>query len=383
MSRYFDYAAATPVCKEALIAMQPYFSDKFYNPSAMYLTSRRVRDDIEESRSKVAQLLGCRPGEIIFTAGGTEANNIAVHGIMARFPGKKLLVSAIEHEAVLGPANAYNSSRVSVNEKAEINLNDLKSKIDDDVVLISIMYANNEVGTIQPITEISEVVKSVNLDRKKRGVNLPLYFHTDACQAASHLDLHVSRLGVDLMTVNGGKIYGPKQSGILYVKAGIALNNFISGGGQERGVRSGTENTAGIIGFASALGIARSKAISEKKRLEKLQAECIKNLKSTIPEVVFFGHLKKRLPHNVSFAVPGVDNERLMMLLDEKGYQVATGSACQAASTEPSHVLRAMGVNDELANSSIRLSFGRDTNQGDINGLISTIKTAILDIKNL
>lgn len=383
MSHYFDYAAATPVCKEALIAMQPYFSSKFYNPSAMYLASREVKDDIEEARSKVAQLLGCRPGELIFTAGGTEANNIAVHGIMARFPGKKLLVSAVEHEAILEPAKVYGATTVSVNEKAEINLVDLKSKIDDSTVLVSIMYANNEVGTIQPISEIAETIKSINQDRKKRGVELPLYFHTDACQAASHLDLHVSRLGVDLMTINGGKIYGPKQSGALYVKAGIILDAFIAGGGQERGVRSGTENTAGIIGLASALGVARSKSMPEKKRLEKLQTECIKNLQIAIPDVIFFGHLKKRLPHNVSFAVPGIDNERLMMLLDEKGFQVATGSACQAASTEPSHVLRAMGISDDLANSSIRLSFGRETKIDDINDLISALKSAVSDIKNL
>lgn len=383
MSRYFDFAAATPLTKEALIAMQPYYSEKFYNPSAMYLSARGVRSDIEESRHVVAQAIGARPGEIIFTAGGTEANNIAISGVMNQFPGKKLLISAIEHEAILEPARDYKTEIIPVNEKAEVSLGDLEKMIDDDVVLISVMYANNEVGTIEPIKEIAEIVKSINKSRKQRGESTPLYFHTDACQAASHLDLHVSRLGIDLMTINGGKIYGPKQSGALFVRAGIVLGEYIKGGGQERGIRSGTENVAGIVGFSTALRVAREKSFSEKKRLEDLRDKFIKQLTIDLPEVIIFGHLKKRLPHNVSFAVPGIDNERLMMLLDEKGFQVATGSACQAASTEPSHVLRAMGVDDELARSSIRLSFGRETTGEDLNELLEALKSSISEIKQL
>lgn len=383
MSHYFDYAAATPLTKEASVAMEPYYSEQFYNPSAMYLASRGVRSAVEDARHLVAQNIGARPGEIIFTAGGTEANNIAINGIMSQLAGKKLLVSAVEHEAVMGPANSFKTELIPVNDKAEVQLDALKAMIDDETVLISVMYANNEVGTIQPIKEIAEMVKNVNRSRGERGIKTPLYLHTDACQAASHLDLHVSRLGVDLMTINGGKIYGPKQSGALYVRAGIKLGSYIKGGGQERGIRSGTENVAGIIGFATALKVAREKAMSEKKRLEKIRDEFIKNLQSDIPEVVILGHLKKRLPHNVAFAVPEVDNERLMMLLDEKGFQVATGSACQAASSEPSHVLKAMGVNDNLARSSIRLSFGRETNTQDTADLMIALKSAISDIKQL
>lgn len=383
MNKYFDFAAATPVTKEVLFAMEPYYTGKFYNPSAMYSKAREVRATIEDARHLVAQSIGSRPGEIIFTAGGTEANNIAIHGIMSRFPDKKLLISAIEHEAVIEPSKAYGSVHLPVNDKAEIDLEKLQENLDDDVVLVSVMYANNEVGTIQPVKEIAEIIRSTNRDRKTRGISTPLYLHTDACQAASHLDLHVSRLGVDLMTINGGKIYGPKQSGALYVRAGIVLNPYLLGGGQEHGIRSGTENTAGIVGFSVALKVAREKSASEKKRLEALRDETIKLLESAIPDIVIFGHRKKRLPHNVSFAVPGIDNERLMMTLDEKGFQVATGSACQAASAEPSHVLRAMGVSDELARNSIRLSFGRETDKDSVLALVEALKSAISDIKQL
>lgn len=383
MNYYFDYAAATPLTVEAHIAMDPYYSDKFYNPSAMYTAAREVRKAIEDARHIVAQAVGARSGEIIFTAGGTEANNIAIHGIMSQFSGKKLIISAIEHEAIIEPSKIYQSVQIPVNSKAEINIEAFEAAIDDNTVLVSIMYANNEVGTIQPIKEIAEIIKQKKRSRSDRGIKVPLYLHTDACQAASHLDLHVSRLGVDLMTINGGKIYGPKQSGALYVRAGIALNSFILGGGQERGIRSGTENTAGIIGFATALKVAREKSASEKKRLESLRDDCFKKLQEGIPEIVLFGHMKKRLPHNVSFAIPGIDNERLMMLLDEHGFRVATGSACQAASAEPSHVLRAMGVDGSVSRSSIRLSFGRETTQEGINALVGALKSAISDIKQL
>lgn len=383
MNKYFDYSAATPICKEAFHAMEGYLSGKFYNPSAMYTVARDVRRDIEDARHTVAQCIGARPGEIIFTAGGTEANNLAIHGIMALYPDKKMLISAVEHEAVIEPSSKYSSDVIKVDPKGEVLIDDLLKKIDDNIVLVSVMYANNEIGTIQPIKEVAEEIKKINRSRKERGLKTPLYFHTDACQAASHLDIHVSRLGVDLMTINGGKIYGPKQTGALYVRAGIKLEPYVYGGGQEKGLRSGTENTAGIIGFASALKVARNKSASEKKRLEKLRDTCIKNLKKVLPEVVIFGHLKRRLPHNVSFAIPGIDNERLMMLLDEKGFQVATGSACQAASAEPSHVLRALGVDDNIARSSIRLSFGRETTEDDANQLIEAIKDSVSDIKHL
>lgn len=383
MTNYFDYSAATPICKEVMIAMEPYYSALFYNPSALYMSARRVKKDLEDARISIAQLMGARPGEIIFTAGGTEANNLAIHGVMANYPDKKILISSIEHEAVIEPAARFKHSYVKVNDKALVDINNLEEKIDDDTVMVSIMYANNEVGTIQPISEIAQTIKKVNRERLNRGVKLPLYFHTDACQASSHLDIHVNRVGADLMTINGGKIYGPKQSGALYVRAGIKLAPLILGGGQENGVRSGTENVAGAVGLSVALNVARSKSLSEKKRLEAIRDNCFKQLTEKIPNGVILGHLKKRLPHNVCFAIPGIDNERLMMLLDERGFQVATGSACQASSEKSSHVLTAMGISDEIAKSTIRLSFGRETTDDSVSNLVNAIKVAVSDIKNL
>lgn len=383
MTKYFDYSAATPLCKEAMHAMEPYYADLFYNPSALYMPARRVKQDLEEARSKIAVAMGARPGEIIFTAGGTEANNLAIHGVMTNYPDKKILISAIEHEAVIEPTSSFKHSSILVNDKALVDINNLEEQIDDDTVMVSVMYANNEVGTIQPISEIAQLIKRVNRERQKKRVKLPLYFHTDACQASSHLDIHVSRVGADLITINGGKIYGPKQSGALYVRAGIKLAPLILGGGQENGLRSGTENVAGAVGLSVALDVARSKALSEKKRLEAIRDNCIKQLSEKIPETIILGHLKKRLPHNVCFAIPGIDNERLMMLLDERGFQVATGSACQASSEKPSHVLTAMGLSDEVARSTLRLSFGRETTDDSVNNLINAIKVAVSDIKNL
>lgn len=380
---YLDYAAATPVCKEALMAMEPYLNLNFYNPSALYLEARKVRQAVEQARSIISQAIGSQPGELIFTAGGTEANNLAIHGIMAKYPDSKILVSAIEHEAVLEPASQYSHQKIAVNHLGEIDLNALEDSIDDEVVLISVMYANNEVGTIQPISKIAEIVKKIRRTRRLNNVSLPLYFHTDACQASLHLDIHVKRLGVDLMTINSGKVYGPKQVGALYIKAGLSLKTYLQGGGQERGLRSGTENVSGIIGFATALEVARRKTNAEKKRLELLRDEFIIKLISSFPEVVIHGHRKHRLPHNVSFALSDIDNEALLMMLDEAGFMVATGSACQAASALPSHVLQAMGVSDELARSTIRLSFGRETTLRQLDDLLKAINIAVKTIKDL
>jgi len=272
---YLDYAAATPLDPAVLSVMQPYFAERFYNPSALYLAAKEVKRDIEVARSQVARLIGARPGEVIFTAGGSESNNMAINGIMARFPGKRVVVSAVEHDSVREPSRVFDSVEASVNELGSVDIAKLESAINDDTVLVSVMYANNEIGTIQPIKEIASLVAKIRQQRLEQGNKLPLYLHSDACQASNYLDLHVSRLGVDLMSLNGGKIYGPKQSGILYVRAGIELEAMIRGGGQEMGLRSGTENVAGIIGFAEALEAAQAKRTDETKRLQELQRQFI------------------------------------------------------------------------------------------------------------
>lgn len=371
---YLDYAAATPMDAKVLAAMRPYFTEKFYNPSALYLASKKVKKDLDAARANVAYWLGCRPSEIVFTAGGTEANNMAVAGVMDKAPDSKMVISAIEHESVREPAKKYEHSEVKVDTKGLVNLHDLDKKVTDNTVLVSVIYANNEIGTIQPIKDISKQLKLIRAQRRKRGQTLPLYLHVDAAQAGNYLDLHVDRLGVDLMTLNGGKIYGPKQSGILFVRAGIELAPLHRGGGQEYGLRSGTENVAYSIGFATALDIAQKQRKSESDRLVKLQNIFFEELKSQFPNCVINGSLKDRLPNNISVTFPGVDNERLTMQLDEQGILCATGSACSASKEESSYVLRAIGVDETSARSTLRFTLGRGTTSQQLKTVIRTLE---------
>jgi cysteine desulfurase len=366
---YLDYAAATPVDPGVLRAMKPYFADNFYNPSATYSAASNVQQALAAARSGVAHWLGARSSETIFTAGGTEANNLAIHGVMRQFPKGNIVISSIEHESVLAPAHAYDCRQVVVQPDGRLDLNDLRQKIDEHTVLVSVMYANNEIGTIQPIREIAGIIAAKRLERQSK----PLYFHTDACQAANYLDLHVARLGVDLMTINGGKIYGPKQSGALYVKAGVTLLPLIDGGGQERGLRSGTENVAGTIGLATALELVQSGRREEAVRLQALQQDFFKQLEAKLPQAAINGSRKWRLPNNVHVTLPGQDNERLLIQLDEAGIMAAAGSACSASNETPSHVLRALGLGDDDARASLRFTMGRATNASQLGSAISTL----------
>ncbi|HEY1835606.1 MAG TPA: cysteine desulfurase family protein [Candidatus Saccharimonadales bacterium] len=370
---YLDYAAATPMDERVLAAMRPYFSEKFFNPSATYLVAKDVAKDLAEARGRVAHWLGSRPSEIIFTAGGTEANNLAVQGIMQKFPDGNVVVSAVEHESVLAPAEKSNHKIAPVDKYGMIDVAKLAELIDEKTVLVSVMYANNEVGTIQPIREIAKVLEQVRTERRKAGSHLPLYFHTDAAQAAIYLDLHTARLGVDMMTVNGGKIYGPKQSGVLFVGAGTNLEPLILGGGQERGVRSGTENVAGAIGLSVALDLIQQNRHEESRRLQELQKYFFEQLETKIPQATINGSQKKRLPNNVHITIPGADNERLLMQLDEAGILAAAGSACSASNEEPSHVLRAMDLTDADAQASLRFTMGRGTTKADIDRTIQML----------
>ena len=354
---YLDYAAATPIDAAVLRAMQPYFIDNFYNPSATYSAARDVRKALATARAGIAHWLGARPAEIIFTAGGTEANNLAIDGVMRQFPDGNVVVSAIEHESVLEPARGYDCRQAAIGPDGRLDLEDLRRKIDNKTVLVSIMYANNEIGTVQPLRKIAKIIA----EKRRQDRAQPLYFHTDACQAANYLDLHAARLGVDLMSVNGGKIYGPKQSGFLYVKAGTKLEPLLRGGGQERGLRSGTENVSAIIGLAAALDLAQNSRHQEAKRLQALQELFFKLAGEKIPTAIINGSRKYRLPNNVHITIPGCDNERLLIQLDEAGIMAAAGSACSASSKEPSHVLRALGLSDAEARASLRFTMGRGT----------------------
>lgn len=394
---YLDHAAATPVSDEVLRAMQPFYAQRFYNPSALYLASKQVRAEVESARQTVAGVLGARPSEVVFTAGGTEANNLAIAGVMESFPEGNIVTSAIEHGSVLKPAAQYSHHLVGVSSSGHINLDELARSIDDQTVLVSVMYANNETGAIQPLASISRLVQDIRHTRIKAGNPRPLYLHTDACQAANYLSLAKSRLGIDLMTLNGGKIYGPKQSGCLFVRTGVQLASQILGGGQEHGLRSGTENVPAIIGFAHALEATQAIRAAEADRLAHLQRYFITELYQHIPAVIVTGSLQETrestdvtqlvskhpdaliqslqpvLPNFVHIRIPSADNERLIMELDERGIMAAAGSACSASNDEPSHVLIAMGLSDTEAQSSLRFSMGRSTTKHEIDVVVKTL----------
>ena len=373
VSIYLDHAAATPMSTHVKEAMEPYFSVQFYNPSAQYLAAQKVREAVDGARASVAKIIGARPGEVIFTAGGTESDNLAVLGVMQQFPDANCVVSAVEHEAVLRAAALFPNKVVNVKPDGRIDLDELQKSIDDRTVLVSVMYVNNEIGTVQPIAEIAKIIKEIVRERVKAGNTLPLYLHTDAAQAPNYLHVLVNTLGVDLMTLNGGKIYGPKASGVLYVKTGVQLTPLIHGGGQERSLRSGTESVTNIVGLATALEDAHDLKESESKRMMGLQSLAYDLLEETIPSVHINGSRSHRVPNNIHITLPGEDNERLMMALDEKGFMVAVGSACSASSEEPSHVLRAIGLTDEEARSSLRITMGRDTSEEDVRQFVKTL----------
>lgn len=368
---YLDYAAATPMDPIVLKAMKPYFSDKFHNPSATYLAGRAARQALEGARMSIAQHLGARPAEITFTAGATEANNLAVQGIMRDFPNGEVLVGAIEHESVLAPAKLFRYRMVPVSAQGIVDIPRLEKMIGPRTVLVSIGLVNNEIGSIQSLPKIAGILRQARKLRGPRG--LPLYLHSDAAQAPNYLDLHISRLGVDLLTINGGKIYGPKQSGALYIRGGLKLRPLILGGGQENGLRSGTENVAGVLGLTVALHLAQKNRGAEAKRLSALRQLFVETLQESFPMAAVNGSTNHYAPHILNVTFHGTDNERLMMELDERGLQVATGSACNASSDEPSHVLAAIGLSDEEARSSLRFSFGRQTTENDIKYTLKTL----------
>lgn len=373
---YLDYAAATPVDARVLEAMMPYYSDKFHNPSALYEEARQVKSDLENVRHQTAQLIGAKPSEIIFTAGGTESANLAVHGVMQSFPECNMMLSAIEHEAVAKPAENYNHSVIPVDKYGIVDDEYILKKSNDSTVLVSVMIANNEVGTLQPIKQISEIIHKIRHNRRKNGIKTPIYLHIDACQAPLYLDVNVSKLGIDLMTLNGGKMHGPKQSGILYVKAGVIIKPIISGGGQEWGYRSGTENVAFAVGFTKALEIADKGRSTRAKKIAELREYFINELENKFGAEIS-GHRKHRLANNINALFHGIDNERVVFALDDLGVSASTGSACSASSEEASHVLLAIGKSELEARSSIRFSLGRTTNREIIDKTLEILTIAL------
>jgi len=385
---YFDHAATTYVEPDVFKAMQPFLTKYFGNPSALYHIGRFANKTIADSRRQVADILHALPENIIFTGGGTESDNMAIYGIAKAHEkhGKHIISTPVEHHAVLNPLEdlkkqGWEITYVPVNKQGIVSAQDVMKAIRSDTVLISIMYANNEVGSIQPVDEIGrELLKY----RKANSTSYP-YFHTDACQASGFLSLDVEKLHVDLMTLNGSKIYGPKGVGILYIRRGIQIKPLIVGGGQERRLRSGTENVAGIVGFAKALEMAQKNKEKESKRLQDLDKYMLEKIEKGIDNVQLNGPElgTDRLPNNLNITFNDVEGEALLLYLDEYGIMCSTGSACTSESLEPSHVLTAMGLPYEQSHGSLRFTFGHCNTKQDVDYVMKYLPLIVKTLREI
>lgn len=374
---YLDHAAATPLDPAVEEVMRPFGQDCFGNPSALYDLGQDAKRAIRGARETIAQVLNCTPEEIIFTPSGTASDNLAVFGIVrgSKEKNKHAIISAIEHHAVLRPAEYLAKKKeceltvVPVDNEGLVSVDTIAKAIRPETILVSIMYANNEIGTIQPIAEIGSMIKKLNKERAT--AKLPrIYFHTDACQAAGALSLDVKKLNVDLLTINGSKIYGPKGSGALFVARGVQLEPLVVGGGQERNLVAGTENVANIVGLAKALQLANQKKETENTRLMAMRDRLIAALLEKIPKCRLNGHASLRLPNNVNITVLDVEGEAMLLYLNEYGISCATGSACDSETLDPSHVILALGLPYEFAHGSMRFTLGRSTTEADLDYLL-------------
>ena len=370
---YLDHAAATPLDERAFEAMRPYLTDRFFNPSSPYQPALDVRREYETAKQTIARTIGATSTEIIMTAGATESINLAFGGVSGH-----VITTTIEHPAVLEAAKRHQShTLVGVDAHGRVSPRDIEAAITPDTQLISVGLANNEIGTIQPLRDIAACVEAERARRLEAGETTPLAFHSDASQGLSQLDVNVSRLGVDLLTLNAGKVYGPKQVGLLYKSRHMTLSPVIVGGGQELGLRSGTENVAGVIGFAVALESAARSRKSEVERLRKLRDTLEKELIEVFPEAIISGHPKHRLASYLHISFPGIDAERLVFILERQNILVATGSACAANKGTRSHVLTAIGLSDPVADGSLRLTLGRLSTEETITQAASRIIEAV------
>ncbi|HOV28588.1 MAG TPA: cysteine desulfurase NifS [Synergistales bacterium] len=375
---YMDHSATTCVDPSVLEKMLPFFSEKYGNPNSVHAWGREVRTAIDEARASVARLLNAEPREILFTGGGSEADNLAIKGVAESFSGKgrHVITSAIEHHAVLDTVKwlgkeGFDVTILPVDSEGRVRVEDFRAAIRPDTILATVMYANNEVGTVQPIRELGEICR-------EKGI----LFHTDAVQAAGHLPLNVRDLPVDLMTMAAHKMYGPKGVGALYVRKGVRIAPLVHGGGQEFGLRSGTENTAGIVGFGAAAELAaRRIANGEIDKERRLRDRLIDGVLSRIEDVLLTGHRTERLPFHASFCIRYIEGEAMLLRLDFAGIGASSGSACTSGSLEPSYVLLAMGLDHATAHGSLRLTLGKDTTEEDIDTILNTLPPIVENLR--
>ena len=376
---YLDNAATTRVSDAALDAMLPYFRQQYGNPSSLYAFGQEAKEALERARATVAGVLNCEPREIIFTSGGSEADNQAIRSaaaIGARAGKRHIISTAFEHHAVLHTLSklekeGFEVTLLDVHSDGLVRVEELAAAIRPDTCLVTVMYANNEIGTIQPIAEIGRVCR-------ERGV----LFHTDAVQAAGHLPIDVRAQNIDLLSLSAHKFHGPKGVGALYARRGIALTNLIEGGAQERGRRAGTENTAGIVGMAAALDEAARNMERDSAKMTALRDRLIAGL-SRIPHSALNGDAERRLPGNVSFCFEGIEGESLLLLLDDKGVCASSGSACTSGSLDPSHVLLAIGRPHEVAHGSLRLTLSGETSEEDIDYTIKAVTEVVAYLRSI
>lgn len=374
---YLDHAATTPVAREVMEAMQPYFNEKFGNASSLHFFGREARDALEKSRKTIADFIGARPNEIIFTSGGTESNNLSLKGVAFanKDKGKHIITSKIEHHAILEVCHelekqGFKVTYLPVDKEGKVNPKDVEKAITKETILVSIMHANNEIGTIEPIEEIGKICKKHKV-----------YFHTDAVQSFGKIPIDVKKMNVDLLSASSHKLYGPKGVGMLFVKQDVKIEAIQQGGGHEQGLRSGTENVASIVGFAKAVELAERNMKIENEREIKLRDRLINEILK-IPGAHLTGS-KDRLPFNASFYFEGVEGEALLIRLNEKGIAVSTGSACSSKSLEPSHVLTAIGLKPEQAHGSLRITLGKDNTEADIEYTIEQLKNIINSLRKI
>ncbi len=374
MRVYLDNAATTALSPKVLEKMMPYMTELYGNPSSIHSFGRDAKKGVDRAREQVAKALNAKPEEIVFTAGGTESDNTVLYGVLERYKnkGNHIITTAVEHHAVLHTLEQFEKNGLAmvtylpVDEYGLISAEQVKDAITEKTVLVTVMYANNEVGTIQPIAEIGKVCRD-------KGV----LFHTDAVQAVGHVPVDVQALNVDFLSLSAHKFHGPKGVGALYIRKGIRIPSLLTGGAQEKNRRAGTENTPGIVGLGKAIELATTDMDETNKRILYLRDKLIREIPMRIPEVKLNGHPTKRVPNNVNFSIRYIEGEAILLLLDLNGIAASSGSACTSGSLDPSHVLLAMGLPHEIAHGSLRLSLGDDTTEEDIDYVLETLPKVV------
>ncbi|MGB9979163.1 cysteine desulfurase NifS [Methanobacterium sp.] len=376
---YMDHSATSPVDPEVFEAMKPYFVDNFGNASTLYSLGREARKAMEAARAQVASLIGAKPEEVIFTSGGTESDNIAIKGTAYRLKdkGNHIITSAIEHPAVRETCKylekkGFEVTYLPVYEEGIVRISDLEDAITDKTILITIMHANNEIGTIQPIAEIGKIARENKI-----------YFHTDAVQTVGKIPVNVEEMNVDMLSLSAHKVYGPKGIGALYMRKGVRVEPILHGGGHEKGLRPGTENVSGIVGLGKACELAEKNLLENTKYITNLRDKLIDGILNSIEQSYLDGHRTKRLPNNVNLRFTGIEGESLVLHLDSKGIAASTGSACSSKSLEPSHVLTALGLEHVDAHGSLRLTLGKENTEEEVDYVITAVKEVVETLRKL